>query len=421
MRCSPPGSRSSPHGNAVPARPPRAAHSHSASVGRRVPVQRQYATASCHETCTTGWSPRSSSVGLRTFGVAPVGAVHLAPPLGARRPRACRGSRRASSPPNTNDQPKRSASVRPAGGVDERRERVVGDRVAVDAERVERRPRAPAPRRRPGTPTPSRRPCGTSRPGRRPACPGARPSPAGTASSATAGRVRRAVRHPGAQHAPLMRRAYRWRPYDLRAMPEHVHVHVPARARASPAESTTHARAVARDRGRAHALAGDARHRVERVPGREVERAPGPAVHAGEHRAQLRQPRRHARRAGPHPGPAQLQPLARGVHRRQHPARRPLRAAVPRRVPARVREVAGRGSAEQRERDSRARCSRPNYMLANAEKADKLEQAGRRAVRAGQGGDRARRRLRVRHRVLRRSCCSSPGSRCGSRGCRCAC
>ena len=42
-----------------------------------------------------------------------------------------------------------------------------------------------------------------------------------------------------------------------------------------------------------------------------------------------------------------------------------------------------------------------SYKLANVEKADKLNDAGRRPVRAGQGGDRARRRLRVRHRVLR--------------------
>ena len=36
MRCSPPGSSSSPHGNSLPSRPPRAAYSHSASVGSRV-------------------------------------------------------------------------------------------------------------------------------------------------------------------------------------------------------------------------------------------------------------------------------------------------------------------------------------------------------------------------------------------------
>ena len=43
----------------------------------------------------------------------------------------------------------------------------------------------------------------------------------------------------------------------------------------------------------------------------------------------------------------------------------------------------------------------PNYMLANAVKADQLEKLGDRTVRGGQGGDRARRRLRVRHRLLR--------------------
>jgi DNA-binding MarR family transcriptional regulator len=42
MRCSPPGSSSSPHGNGAPSRPPRAAYSHSASDGRRLPLQAQY-------------------------------------------------------------------------------------------------------------------------------------------------------------------------------------------------------------------------------------------------------------------------------------------------------------------------------------------------------------------------------------------
>ncbi len=39
IRCSPPGSSSSPHGNTRCSRPPRAAYSHSASVGSRLPAQ----------------------------------------------------------------------------------------------------------------------------------------------------------------------------------------------------------------------------------------------------------------------------------------------------------------------------------------------------------------------------------------------
>ena len=68
-------------------------------------------------------------------------------------------------------------------------------------------------------------------------------------------------------------------------MPEHVHVHAPHEL-GEPGQRHDAPRAVVGDRGRAPALAGDARHRVERVPGHEVERAPGASVHAGEHGAQ---------------------------------------------------------------------------------------------------------------------------------------
>ena len=54
IRCSPPGSSSAPHGNGFPLNPPRAAYSHSASVGSRSPAQAQYSCASDHDTWTTG-------------------------------------------------------------------------------------------------------------------------------------------------------------------------------------------------------------------------------------------------------------------------------------------------------------------------------------------------------------------------------
>ena len=54
QRGTPSAMSSSPHANRLPASPPRAAHSHSASLGRRAPAHAQYALASCHETCTTG-------------------------------------------------------------------------------------------------------------------------------------------------------------------------------------------------------------------------------------------------------------------------------------------------------------------------------------------------------------------------------
>src|SRR5688572_9609537 len=53
------GGGSSPQLNRLPSRPPRAANSHSASVGRRLPAHRAYAMASSHDTCTTGCADRS--------------------------------------------------------------------------------------------------------------------------------------------------------------------------------------------------------------------------------------------------------------------------------------------------------------------------------------------------------------------------
>ena len=43
-----------PQGYRLSARPPRAAYSHSASVGRRLPAHVAYACASCHVTLTIG-------------------------------------------------------------------------------------------------------------------------------------------------------------------------------------------------------------------------------------------------------------------------------------------------------------------------------------------------------------------------------
>src|SRR5215218_10280982 len=51
---------SSPQTYFFPASPPRAANSHSASVGSRLPAHWAYATASSQETWTTGWSSRPS-------------------------------------------------------------------------------------------------------------------------------------------------------------------------------------------------------------------------------------------------------------------------------------------------------------------------------------------------------------------------
>ena len=294
-------------------------------------------------------------VRLWTFGVPPARAVHLPPPLGADdRPGVGEVLGEQSA---EDERPAVALGVGdPSGGVDEPCEGVVGDREAVDAEPVERRPRARGPRRRRDRPTPTRRPCGTSPRPRRPTSPGGRPRR--RAPRRVRGRWhrrrghRRAVRHPVRNTGrPCAERTGALR-MICPPCPNPCTSTSPTSS-ASPCDATTTPRTVARDRRCAHALAGDARHRLERVPGREVERAAGPPLHAGQHRAQLRQSCGHARRAGPHPGPPQLQPVARGVDRGRHRARRPLRAPVPRRVPARVRGVGGRRPSAQRERTRR--------------------------------------------------------------------
>ena len=152
MRCSPPGSSSSPHGKrclleaaargVLPlglGRQPRA------RPARSRPRRR------ASDTCTTGWSPRS--VERRTAGLRDGASRRRAPAAttGAGRDRACRGKSSGSRPPNTNDQPKRSASVTWPVASTNAAKRVVGDRVRVDRERRRARPRGPGPRRRRGS------------------------------------------------------------------------------------------------------------------------------------------------------------------------------------------------------------------------------------------------------------------------------
>ena len=70
----PPFLNSSPHGKSCPVRPPRAANSHSASVGRRLPAHCAYASASAYAMCTTG---KRSLPAIELFG--PSGWRQLAP------------------------------------------------------------------------------------------------------------------------------------------------------------------------------------------------------------------------------------------------------------------------------------------------------------------------------------------------------
>ena len=97
MRCSPPGSSSSPQGKRLPLQTAacrvlplglgRQSSAGPGAVGR----------ASSHETCTTGWSPRSLEVDCRAFGMTPVGPFDLPPPRRRRRRRWLAESRRAGS------------------------------------------------------------------------------------------------------------------------------------------------------------------------------------------------------------------------------------------------------------------------------------------------------------------------------------
>ena len=134
MRCSPPGSSSSPQGKTAPSSPPRAAYSHSASVGSRLPAQAQKAGRR-----PTRRAPRGARRGRRGRSadprVAPVGALDLAPP-GRLRDGAGGGKSSGRRPPKTNEQPTRSASVR-SPSPREAGEVGVGDRAGVDPERVE--------------------------------------------------------------------------------------------------------------------------------------------------------------------------------------------------------------------------------------------------------------------------------------------
>src|SRR5262249_49111600 len=74
---SPPGLNSPPHANSAPSSPPRAASSHSASLGMALPAQSAYAATSAQPTCTTGWSGL-----LRTELPGPCGCRQSAPGTG---------------------------------------------------------------------------------------------------------------------------------------------------------------------------------------------------------------------------------------------------------------------------------------------------------------------------------------------------
>ena len=82
----PSGTSSWPQGKRRPCSPPRAANSHSVSVGRRPPAHFAYAVASVQETCVTGWSSRVSTgdpgPSGRTQEAPGTASHHEVPPTG---------------------------------------------------------------------------------------------------------------------------------------------------------------------------------------------------------------------------------------------------------------------------------------------------------------------------------------------------
>ena len=76
-----------PTGSGAPSRPPRAAFSHSASVGSRAPAHAANAAASSHETPTTGWSGASKPGARQNAGGGAPVAAEPGRPLGVRHRR----------------------------------------------------------------------------------------------------------------------------------------------------------------------------------------------------------------------------------------------------------------------------------------------------------------------------------------------
>ena len=159
MRCAPSGSSSSPHGNACPAQP-AARGVLPLGLGRqaRARPRRSTRAASCHETWTHGMVAAAVEVRLRPLGVAPVGALDLAPPRCLGDGARVGGKSSGSRPPKTNDQPKRSASVTCPVASTNAANSSLRHGVDADLEGDRARRCAPAPRRRPDRPSGRRDP-----------------------------------------------------------------------------------------------------------------------------------------------------------------------------------------------------------------------------------------------------------------------
>ena len=163
MRCSPPGSSSSPHGNGLPLE---------AAAGRVLPLRlgRQPLARPSRSTPAR----RSSRRGRRGGPADP--SMSDCGPSGWRQsaPSTCRhhgacataagGREVVGQQPAEHERPAEALGLgHVAGRLDEPREVGVRDRAGVDPERVERAPAAPGPRRRPGRRQRPRSPSGTRR------------------------------------------------------------------------------------------------------------------------------------------------------------------------------------------------------------------------------------------------------------------
>ena len=197
-----------PRGTAWPSSPPRAAYSHSASVGRRLPAQRAVGLG----VVPAHVDDRVVHALLEVGAAAPSGRRQSAPSTwrhhGACAAARVGGKSSGSRPAKTNDQPKRSASVTWPVASTKRANSAFETAHGVDPERVEpnaaHRPLAVARvRERAGA-----RPSGTRRREGRP-CRHSRAQHA-TARRAAQARLSRAARAP--RRGPDSRRRARTRP-----------------------------------------------------------------------------------------------------------------------------------------------------------------------------------------------------------------
>ena len=147
--CRPRGANSSPHAYSTPSRPPRAANSHSASVGSSLPSHLAkrlgVAEGDVHHRMALAARRSSSAAPVGCRQSAPRMNVHQLPKLreidagpAASRTRATRHTACAGSAPGIVRGIRRDLGERDvAGGLDEAPEALVGDRVSIDPEPVD--------------------------------------------------------------------------------------------------------------------------------------------------------------------------------------------------------------------------------------------------------------------------------------------